>query len=95
MSLFGAVLLGLCLLAMYTYFTRNSRNPKQSTEDDTVSEKGQEDSARLSQGPKGAEANGKKPALTRTSAKRAYAKRASDPPSVYDPEYWLLRTGLD
>lgn len=77
MSLFGAVLLGLCLLAMYTYFTRNPKpKPTGANEDDTeISPQGQQDSDRLSQGPKGAEANGKKPALKRTSAKRASAKQ--------------------
>ena len=89
MSLFGAVLLGLCLLALYTLFSRRNLKPTRSKEDDMeISAERQQEIDMLAAGAKGTPA-GKKSALksepTRSSsAKRASAKRASEKPSDWN-----------
>ena len=76
MSLFGAVLLGLCLLALYTYFSRKNPKPTRSEDDTGISDEARQEIASLAERPKGADL-GKKPALKGASAKRASATRAS------------------
>ena len=89
MSLFGAVLLGICILAMYTYFTRGKTKPVRQEEEQGISEEGRRDNERLAEIPNKGRKSSLKPAL-----KRASGKRASDPPtpSVYSNEY-LFRKG--